>query len=260
MKKFTQRDYMQSSMKRISLSVAIAYALICALFLIMGLIMDAKRANAAEGTTGVKAVYAIKFDNIAQVKNPNRDYLIMVNNQNKYEFGGYYDINIQKDLAYCVNDVDGDTMAAEKAAYLAYTMLKRDMAAEGIKIGIYDGYRTAADQEYLIGLLRTPTNPVADVGCTECHTGLLLSIVVWDDNKGAWAETLDDAKVRANFEKMHARAADYGFIVRYPEEKESVTGLSYRPSNMRFVGSAEVAHAIMCNGLTLEEYKASLGK
>ena len=131
------------------------------------------------------------------------------------------------------------------------------MAEQGIKIGIYDGYRTAADQEYLIELLRTPTNPVMDVGYTECHTGLLLSIVVWDDAKNAWAESLDNAKVRANFEKMHACATDYGFIVRYPEGKESVTGLTYRPSNMRFVGSTETAHAIMDNGLTLEEYKAT---
>ena len=208
----------------------------------------------------MKSVYAIKFDNIDLVKNPNRDYLIMVNPEHKYEFGGYYDANIQKDLTYCVNDVDGDTMAAEKAAYLAYTMLRRDMATKGIRIGIYDGYRTAEDQEYLIGLLRTPTNPVFDVGYTECHTGLLLSVVVWDSAKNAWAETLDSKKVREDFDTVHRAATDYGFIVRYPEGKEYVTGLAYRPSNLRFVGSAEVAHAIMDKGLTLEEYKDGLGK
>ena len=208
----------------------------------------------------VNSVYEIKMDSIDQVKNPGRDYLILVNQENPYEFGGYYDLNIQKDLAYSVNDVDGDTMAAEKATYLAYTMLKRDMADEGIKIGIYDGYRTAADQEFLIGLLRTPTNPVMDVGYTECHTGLLLSVVVWDAKADKWAETLDNPQVKSDFAKLHEHAADYGFIVRYPESKESITGLTYRPSNLRFVGSADVAHAIMDNGLTLEEYKASLGK
>lgn len=214
----------------------------------------------AEAAEKADSTYEITMETISEVENPNRDYLIIVNSDNKYEFGSYYDINIKKDLVYCTNDVDGDTMAAEKAAYLAYTMLKRDLAADGIKIGIYDGFRTAADQQYLINLLRTPTNPVYDVGYSESHTGLLLSVVVWEDAKGAWAETLDSAKVRANFAKLHSRAADYGFIVRYPEGKEDVTGLSYRPSNLRFVGSAAVAHAIMDNGLTLEEYLANLAK
>ena len=238
-------------MKKLSIFVAAAM-----LFGAFGLIAFSTNAKAAD----VNSVYKIKFDNIDLVKNPNRDYLILVNPEHKYEFGGYYDINIKNDLAYCVNDVDGDTMAAEKAAYLAYTMLKRDMAAKGIKIGIYDGYRTAEDQEYLIELLRTPNNPVFDVGCTECHTGLLLSVVVWDSAKGDWAETLGNPKVRKDFDTVHEAAVDYGFIVRYPEGKEAITGLSYRPSNLRFVGSAEVAHAIMDNGLTLEEYKANLGK
>ncbi len=205
---------------------------------------------------GIGFTYGVK--SASEIKNPNRDYLILVNTEHPYEFGGYYDINIQKDLAYCVNDVDGDTMAAEKAAYLAYTMLKRDMEARGIKIGIYDGFRTAADQKYLIELLRTPTNPVFDVGYSECHTGLLLSVVTWDDKTRAWATTLDNPKVVENFETIHKAAADYGFIVRYPEGKEAVTGMAYRPSNLRFVGSAEVAHAIMDKGLTLEEYLASV--
>ena len=223
---------------------------------ILGALFYYTEVGAEAAGSGVKSVYAIK--SVSEIKSPNRDYLIVVNNQNKYEFGGYYDINIQKDLVYCVNDVDGDTMAAEKAAYLAYTMLKQDLEADGIKVGIYDGYRTAADQQYLIDLLRTPDNPVADVGYSESHTGLLLSVVVWDSAKNAWAETLDSAKVRAEFAAMHAKAADYGFIVRYPDGKEDITGLSYRPSNLRFVGSPETAHAIMDNGLTLEEYVAKI--
>ena len=196
-----------------------------------------------------------------EINNPNRDYLILVNQENPYQFGSYYDINLQKDLVFCTNDVDGDVMAAEKAAYLAYTMLKRDLAEQNIKIGIYDGYRSAADQEYLIDLLRTPTNPMYDDGYTECHTGLLLSIVVWNPETNSWAERIDESEtVRKNFETMHKIAPNYGLIVRYPEGKESITGLPYRPSNMRYVGTSENAHAIMDNGLTLEEYLAILKK
>lgn len=195
-----------------------------------------------------------------EIANPNRDYMILVNQNHKYEFGSFYDINLKKDLVYCTNDVDGDVMAAEKTAYLAYTLLKRDLAEQGIKVGIYDGYRSAADQDFLIDMLRTEDNPVWDVGLTEHHTGLLLTIVMWDDKTGAWAETLDNPTVKKNFDIMHAKAADYGFILRYPEGKESITGMSYRPADMRYVGTAENAHAIMDSGLTLEEYVASLGK
>ena len=216
--------------------------------------------TATAAKNDVRSVYDININDIDQIEDSNRDYLIIVNKDNKYEFGGYYDINIKNDLVYTVNDVDGDVMAAEKVAYLCYTMLKKDLAEEGIKIGIYDGYRTAADQEFLIKLLRTPTNPVADVGYSETHTGLLLSIVVWDTKAGKWAETLDSPQVKADFDRMHEKALDYGFIVRYPEGKEDITGLTYRPSNMRFVGSEITAWNIHDSGLTLEEYVANLKK
>ena len=47
--------------------------------------------------------------------------------------------------------------------------------------------------------------------------------------------------------------ADYGYIVRYPLGKEDVTGISYEPWHIRYVG---VPHAGLMSesGLTLEEY------
>ena len=52
--------------------------------------------------------------------------------------------------------------------------------------------------------------------------------------------------------------AAYGFILRYPADKESVTGVVYEPWHFRYVGSPEVAGYIMENGLCLEEYLAQL--
>ena len=45
----------------------------------------------------------------------------------------------------------------------------------------------------------------------------------------------------------------FGFILRYPEDKVSITGHSYEPWHFRFVGE-EAATAIMKNGLCLEEF------
>lgn len=50
---------------------------------------------------------------------------------------------------------------------------------------------------------------------------------------------------------------EYGFIVRYPEGKEYVTGIEYEPWHLRYVG-AEAATIITREGITLEEFVASL--
>ncbi len=52
--------------------------------------------------------------------------------------------------------------------------------------------------------------------------------------------------------------ADYGFILRFPKEKESVTGVIYEAWHFRYVGK-EAAKEIMENGLCLEEYLAQNG-
>ncbi len=48
-------------------------------------------------------------------------------------------------------------------------------------------------------------------------------------------------------------AADYGFILRYPEDKVDVTGVKFEPWHWRYVG-VDNAHAIKNSGLCLEEY------
>lgn len=45
----------------------------------------------------------------------------------------------------------------------------------------------------------------------------------------------------------------FGFIIRYPEGKKSITGIEYEPWHIRYVGE-EAANYIYNNGITLEEY------
>ena len=47
----------------------------------------------------------------------------------------------------------------------------------------------------------------------------------------------------------------YGFILRYPKDKVSITNYGYEPWHMRYVGK-ELAKKLHDSGLTLEEYKA----
>ena len=53
--------------------------------------------------------------------------------------------------------------------------------------------------------------------------------------------------------------ADYGFILRFPQGKEDITGVIYEPWHYRYVG-VEAARYIMDNDLCLEEYLAQVQK
>lgn len=46
---------------------------------------------------------------------------------------------------------------------------------------------------------------------------------------------------------------EYGWVVSYPDEKESITGYAYEPWHVRYVGRDSAAH-VRASGLTLHEY------
>ena len=57
------------------------------------------------------------------------------------------------------------------------------------------------------------------------------------------------------YEWLTAYAAEYGFILRWPEECQAATGMVYEPWHWRYVGT-ENALAIRASGLSLEEFLA----
>ena len=67
----------------------------------------------------------------------------------------------------------------------------------------------------------------------------------------SFANTTEGKWIAANCYK-------YGFILRYPKEKEDVTGIVYEPWHWRYVG-VEYAKKIKDSGLCLEEYLDSVG-
>ena len=54
--------------------------------------------------------------------------------------------------------------------------------------------------------------------------------------------------------KIHEKLAEHGFILRYLEGKEDITGYSYEPWHIRYVGDPAIAKEITDAGETLEEY------
>lgn len=90
-------------------------------------------------------------------------------------------------------------------------------------------------------------------GHSEHETGLAID-VSGSDGKCAAEDCFGDTK-EADWLAKHA--PEYGFIIRYPEGKDSITGYKYEPWHIRYVG-ADIASEIADRGITLEEYYGSI--
>jgi D-alanyl-D-alanine carboxypeptidase len=88
---------------------------------------------------------------------------------------------------------------------------------------------------------------------SEHHTWLALDICIKKGEKLIHEnhEMIVECEI---FEKIHAKMVDYGFIIRYPEWREDITGFEYEPWHLRYVWDVSIAKEIMWNWLTLEEY------
>lgn len=61
-----------------------------------------------------------------------------------------------------------------------------------------------------------------------------------------------------SYKWLFSNCAEFGFILRYPKDKEDITGESFSPWHFRYVGRYH-AKKIMSEGLCLEEYIKTLG-
>lgn len=93
---------------------------------------------------------------------------------------------------------------------------------------------------------------LTEPGHSEHHTGLALDIV--DEEWIVAGHGLTpDYDTQASQQWLVDTMTDYGFILRYPEGKEEITGIQYESWHFRYVGQ-ENAEFIVENDLVLEEY------
>ena len=115
---------------------------------------------------------------------------------------------------------------------------------DGVKgFTITSGYRTEERQRELYKNDKKGT--AAKPGTSEHQTGLAFDVTTRHDG-GGFEET-------EQFRWLSENCWDFGFILRYPEGKEDITGIPYEPWHYRYVG-VEIAKIIHENGWTLEEY------
>ncbi len=108
------------------------------------------------------------------------------------------------------------------------------------------GYRTREKQAELYA--ENTDGTAQRPGCSEHETGLAFDVTTRYDS-GTFEDT-------AQFKWLIEHCWDFGFILRYPKDKTSITGIAYETWHYRYVGE-EAAKIIREKGWTLEEYCAA---
>jgi len=160
------------------------------------------------------------------------------------------------DFAPECEEVQNHCSMDKRVAPIAHRMIL-DAWDQGVTLIINSAYRPYTDQQrvynarfqkHLAGgsseeeARQLTESYVAVPGYSEHQLGLAMDIVAVQDS--ALAEGW-----------LAAHASEYGFILRYPEDKTELTHTAYEPWHYRYVGVA-AAREITARGLCLEEYLA----
>lgn len=133
----------------------------------------------------------------------------------------------------------------------SFNELKSDASSIGLNIYASSGYRSYSDQKYIYNnYVKMDGQEKADTysaraGYSEHQTGLAIDVNTID-------MTFDNTEESIWLKENCYR---YGFIIRYPKNKDSITGYMYEPWHIRYVGK-ELAKKLYNDGqwITLEEY------
>ena len=150
---------------------------------------------------------------------------------NKYSASGKYLVNVAK---------------------ISFECLAKKAKEEGLNIRAVSAYRNYSYQTNLYNNyvkqdgVENADKYSARPGFSEHQTGLAVDI----DNGISNFNNFENTK---GFTWMKENAYKYGFILRYPKDKEYITGYIYEPWHYRYVG-IDIATFIYQNNLTYEEY------
>lgn len=140
-------------------------------------------------------------------------------------------------------------------AQSAYNTMAASAAEAGHKLNLFSGFRSYSYQTDLFqkyvkqsGVQRAETYS-ARAGFSEHQTGLTFDIGGRDSSK--WTTSAFGSTAEGQW--LASNAPKFGFILRYPQGKEAVTGYVYEPWHFRYVGK-DLALKITDSGLTLDEY------
>lgn len=193
-----------------------------------------------------KTFYLIVEDenNTYEISKSGKDYLIITKN-------GLTTINgiIIVNKTYSLPSNYGNSLTEDTINY--FNKMKSDASLENINLFIVSGFRSYETQiKTYDKWVNLDGKEIADTysarpGYSEHQTGLAL------DLNSIYSNFSDSEE----FKWLNKNAYKYGFILRYPENKENITGYIYEPWHYRYVG-IKLAKELYNNSnwITLEEY------
>lgn len=135
-------------------------------------------------------------------------------------------------------------MQIKKEVLLAYLQMIEDLMLDDLYI--FSAYRSY-NRQYEIYTNAKDLNYVAVPGTSEHQTGLVLDVSTL--NYGL----MPNFQYSKEYKTIVSQCHHYGFIIRYPKDKEHITGYSFEPWHLRYVGK-EASTYIMTHNITLEQY------
>ena len=183
------------------------------------------------------------------IKAANLNSINILVNKHNYLTEDYVPENLENiNSSYALSNMK---MVSE--AKNAFENLSKDAAKQNLKVIAMSTYRS---YEYQVDLynryVKTDGKEAADTysgrpGNSEHQTGLAIDVTTYNAKQQGDFEKTDE------FTWMTNNAYKYGFILRYPKDKENITGYSYEPWHYRYVGK-KVAEEIHNLGITYDEY------
>lgn len=207
-------------------------------------------ANAATSTMESTADVSANAKQITlSAKGINKGNLIVINNDHSYDFPTgdpkLKSVYEERNSSYSVSDMevqlDTETIAQLNAMMAAF---EEETGYSGMQI--FSGYRTKEDQDSRYDNGSTGFRG----GCSDYHSGRSFNLKI---NFGDGTSDYYNAEKYPDYAWISEHAAEYGFVVRYPDNKEGVTGEESRSYTFRYVG---IPHAMYMteHKLCLEEY------
>ncbi|MBQ6687362.1 MAG: M15 family metallopeptidase [Bacilli bacterium] len=142
-----------------------------------------------------------------------------------------------------------------KDVYDAFKDMWTSAKESNIQLMINSSYRPYSDQERVYNNYKDKNGETfadkiaARPGYSEHQTGLALDIFCTTNSS---TKTFADSEA---YTWLLANAHKFGFILRYPEDKENITGYAFESWHYRYVGK-ELAAKIYNEGITFDEYYA----
>ena len=157
-------------------------------------------------------------------------------------------VKISKQYSY------GDNQMVTSETFDAFLSMFKAARNEDLTLIVNSSFRSYEEQdkvynEYLDSRGEEAANKIAaKAGFSEHQTGMAIDIQTYGSN----AKTFEEFE---EFKWLQDNAHKYGFILRYPKDKEYLTGYEYESWHYRYVG-IEVATYIYENNITFDEYYA----